>query len=65
MLLSDTIYFTNKLPVNVFHDYYVPSLYYFEFLVKRIIFNPEVENVYIILYFYLIICVAFTILKNF
>ena len=51
MLLSDTIYFTNKLPANVFHDYYVPSLYYFEFLVKRIIFNPEVENVYIILYF--------------
>ena len=49
MLLSDTIYFTNKLPVNVFHDYYVPSLYYFEFLVKRITFNSELENIYIIL----------------
>tara|TARA_B100000989_G_scaffold295752_1_gene277433 strand:- start:129 stop:1850 length:1722 start_codon:yes stop_codon:yes gene_type:complete len=65
MLLSDSIFYTNNLPINVFHDYYVPGLYYLEFLLKRIISNPEIENFYIIFNLYLIITVVFSILKIF
>ena len=65
MLLSDSIFYTNNLPINVFHDYYVPGLYYLEFLLKRIISNPEIENFYIIFNLFLIIAVVFSILKFF